>query len=408
MQVAHIWEYLKNLGQARTERGGYYSFISLRDRLRAIYRFHVWVIRNNLSSHQVLMREEKRKMNAWIRARKIPPDIVPNNRFWLVPECFKESFDKAVEYESLKGYHVDTVWEHQKGWILFLCWVKEQGIKDLKLLNESHILQYQFYLKKLRFDPVVNRGNPLNDMRRLRKLVALRQLFNYLVRSFVVPRDITHDIEFPKIGRGIPHLYLAAKESEKILAQIDVTTSIGVRDRAIFETFYSTGVRINELHHIRIEDVLFHEGMLRVDTPKGGKDFQRVIAISDRALYWIKKYLQQVRPLYIRKGKDYPYLFLSSVRGRPLCKDRIADMLKTYCERAGIKKKISSHCFRVGTATEMLRHGADIRFVQEQLGHTSIQSTQIYAKVLPTDLKKVHSKTHPSQRRRTVDEGVLV
>lgn len=406
-QAGHVWEHLKYLMDYRHGKGRYYSNETLLQKVRQIYQFHGWVVGSSYSGNQVISDEEKKKMYEYIKNREPPSEVWQASRSDLVPGCFKEVFNKAVEHKSLKGYHKTTVQEHDKGWVLFLCWVAGQGVDDLRRVDETHILEYQQYLKKLKREPGRLRKTSFTDVVRHRRLVSLKHLFDFLVKSLRAARDVTHVIELPKLGRGLPHAYLSSREAEEILNKVDVTKPIGIRDRAILEIFYSTGMRLNELCHLKIDDVIFHEGMIRVDVPKGGASFQRVIPISDEALYWIKKYSNQVRPLFLR-NKNHSYLFVSSVTGMKLAKARIFDVVKTYAMQAGLRKKISSHCFRVGTATEMLRHGADIRYVQAQLGHTSLQSTQIYARVLPTDLKKVHSKTHPSQRRRTVDSGVLV
>jgi integrase/recombinase XerD len=227
----------------------------------------------------------------------------------------------------------------------------------------------------------------------------VKALFEYLRLSLRVQHDPTHVIELPKVGKGIPHVLMSRHEVEKLLALPDVATPMGVRDRAIMEVFYSSGLRLNELCHLKEEDLLFQEGMVRVMVPKGGPSKQRVVAIGRTACEWVRRYLDEARPVIVGKNKP-EYLFINS-EGGSLQKQNLVNVMRNYRLKAGFKKQITTHSFRVTCATEMLRNRADIRYVQAQLGHESLKSTQIYARVLPTDLKKVHQRTHPRERRRS-------
>jgi len=170
----------------------------------------------------------------------------------------------------------------------------------------------------------------------------------------------------------------------------------GLRDRAILETLYSTGLRRAELARLAVHDVDFAGGALTVRKGKGGKD--RVVPIGERALAWIEKYLADARPALARAGDEADTLFLSERGGKPLTVAYLSSMATRYVTRAGFGKSGSCHLFRHTCATLMLEGGADIRHVQEQLGHACLQTTQIYTHVSISRLKEVHAATHPAAK----------
>ena len=160
------------------------------------------------------------------------------------------------------------------------------------------------------------------------------------------------------------------------------------------EVLYSTGVRLNELCHLRMEDINFGDELIRITMPKGGIKYQRVIPIGKIALDFIRKYLEKSRPELLKYQKDPDYLFLNNF-GQQLKKQLLTKYMTHFRYKTKIQRKITTHSFRATCATDMLRNGADVRYIQEQLGHRSLLSTQIYTRVFPKDLKEVHKKTHP-------------
>ena len=187
------------------------------------------------------------------------------------------------------------------------------------------------------------------------------------------------------------------KEVIKILEQPSLSNDpLTLRDRAIMEVLFSTGIRNNELCFLNIEDLNYHHEMVRINTPKGGAGFQRVIPIGSIALEVVSKYLKEGRPK-IASG-DPKALFLS-YSGNRLQTEGVLNIVKKYAHECGFRKNITTHSFRVTCATEMLRNRADIRYVQEQLGHKNITSTQIYTRLAPMDLKAIHKKCHPREKK---------
>ncbi|MEY8175019.1 tyrosine-type recombinase/integrase [Burkholderia multivorans] len=194
----------------------------------------------------------------------------------------------------------------------------------------------------------------------------------------------------------VPKHVLSADEAERILNVPDVTSALGIRDRAILETFYSTGIRRAELTSLHVHDVDHDRGTVMVREGKGKRD--RLIPIGARALAWIRKYLDEVRP-QLSLAADEGVLFLA-VTGDSIGTRSLGLMVSDYIKRSGVNKSGSCHLFRHTMATLMLENGADVRFVQVMLGHAQLTSTQIYTQVAIRALKEIHTATHPARLER--------
>ena len=201
------------------------------------------------------------------------------------------------------------------------------------------------------------------------------------------------EIVLPRMEHRLPKHVLTTEEAERIIQQPDVTDPEGLRDRAILETFYSTGMRRMELIHLKIYDLDTDRGMLTIRQGKGKKD--RVIPIGDRAAAWVEKYLREVRPNLVTEPYDRT-VFLSNA-GEPFCLDHLSNLVRDYVDKANIGKRGACHLFRHSMATLMLENGADIRFIQQMLGHADLNSTQIYTHVSIRKLKEIHTATHPAK-----------
>ncbi len=388
-----IKSYFKHLCGVLSSKGKGLNRITLHYRKKDLHIFYQWLYQTKIIEENIFNDSLFLEVTALVRSRDAPktvPAIIDR-----VPELFKDIYELAQKMDRQRGFHKSTIYTHKRGWSVFFDWVNTQGISDIAQVQERELILYQHYLIESKN---VQTGKPYTDLKRLKQLCSLKLLFEYLRLNLIIKHDPTHVIELPKYGRGIPHVLLSRHEVEKMFQLADISTPLGIRDRAILESFYSTGVRNNELCHLKIEDILFQEGMIRVMVPKGGISKQRVIAIGDVALHWIRKYLNEARTFLMGKQK-HDYVFIN-LKGAPLRKWNVMQFIKSYRYKAGFKKHVTSHCFRVTLATEMLRNRADIRYVQAQLGHSSLQSTQIYTHVLPGDLKKVHQRTHPRERGR--------
>ena len=219
--------------------------------------------------------------------------------------------------------------------------------------------------------------------------VAIRILFRFLLARKVLTRNPAENLAIPRIEGYLPET-LNAPEVERLLESVSETDPLGLRDRAMLELLYASGLRVSELCNVRLEGLDLDEGMIRV-TGKGNKT--RLIPVGSKACAAIKQYLETERPTLVapRTGAE---IFLS-VRGKKLTPQRIWQLIKQYAARAGLESNVYPHLLRHSFATHLLGGGADLRVIQEMLGHADISTTQIYTHVDRTHLKAVHKKFHP-------------
>ena len=219
---------------------------------------------------------------------------------------------------------------------------------------------------------------------------SLKGFFKYLFQNNYIQTNPIEKVETPKLSKNLPHV-LTFNEVEKILKQPNIKEKLGLRDKAILELFYACGVRISELINIKISDLFFTEEIIRV-LGKGSKE--RLIPIGESAIYWITNYLKNSRSLLIKKLKSENYVFLNS-RGSKLSRMGVWKIVDRYVREAGINKEVHPHTFRHSFATHLLEGGADLRAVQEMLGHSDISTTQIYTHIDREYIKQVHKEYHP-------------
>ena len=227
-------------------------------------------------------------------------------------------------------------------------------------------------------------------------LSVVKQFTSFLKEHDYIICDPARDIRFAKTPKSLPRGVLSASEARRIIHKTDAKCVIGYRDRVILEVLYSTGIRKEELNNLTLSDVDYADGFLRITSGKGGRD--RIVPLGRIACRYLENYIKSVRPELLR----FPYetrLFLSS-RGRPLSKNVAWELVKKYAKQAKIHKNVHPHTFRHTCATAMLRNKANIRAVQELLGHSSLNSTQVYTHLSITDLKEVHARCHPREKDR--------
>ena len=230
----------------------------------------------------------------------------------------------------------------------------------------------------------------INPRTQSRLISGLRSFFDYLIFENYLNSNPLERIEAPKIGRKLPDT-LSVNEIDLIVSVIDLSESNGERNRAIIETLYSCGLRVSELTNLKISDLFFEEGFIKV-TGKGDK--QRFIPISPLTQKYINLYKDQVRVAMKIEAAFNDTLFLNR-RGKQLTRAMIFTIVKTLGEKAEIQKNISPHTFRHSFATHLLENGADLRAIQMMLGHESITTTEIYMHVDTSHLKEVMNKFHP-------------
>jgi len=275
-----------------------------------------------------------------------------------------------------------------KSLIRFLAGEQVTHIEDL---NRDILQAYQEDLAYR----LTAQGTPLGRSTR-EKLINVAQGFTrYLKHQDYLLNDPGQTLTPPKRGRRLPKIILSHGEVTQLLNAPDRRTHQGQRDRIILEILYDTGIRRSEMAHIRLTDLDLDTGYIRI-VGKGDKD--RVVPVSSRVCELIKNYLLFVRPAFV-KAEDPGHLVLNR-SGKAMAANGIYIIVRTWAQRAGIKKKVTTHSLRHTCATHMLKNGAPVRHIQEMLGHESLESTQIYTHVTINDLKKVHAKYHPSQQTK--------
>ncbi len=224
-----------------------------------------------------------------------------------------------------------------------------------------------------------------------RLISSMRKFYQWLARQNIQKLNPMLEIDLPKKERRLPTA-LSQAEMNRLLEQPNTKRKLGIRDRAILETLYATGMRVSELINLELQDLHDDLGLVRV-LGKGEKE--RLIPISPVALDWIKKYENEVRdPLILQVGKSDEHIFLNN-RGKKITRQAIWQMIKKYYQMAAITKDVTPHTLRHTFATHLLENGADLRVVQEILGHSDISTTQIYTNLSQKQILNVYQKTHP-------------
>lgn len=279
----------------------------------------------------------------------------------------------------------------------------ERGLAQNTLQSYSRDLaQYYEYLKQVNGAAPENASSSqimayLRELQRqgkatatvARRLAALKAFYQFLVMEKKVENDPTANLESPRLEKKLPSV-LSVEEVEHLLNQPDVRSVAGMRDRAMLELLYATGIRVSELVALNCADINSEMGFVRC-LGKGSKE--RIIPVGSVAVKSLRNYLQNSRPKLCRRGNEQA-LFLNQ-HGRRLTRQGFWKIIKKYARQARIEKKITPHTLRHSFATHLLENGADLRAVQEMLGHADISTTQIYTHITRGRLKEVYSKAHP-------------
>ena len=271
----------------------------------------------------------------------------------------------------------------------FVRWCEERSVTLPSEINEDVISGYRRYLYHYT-NPLT--GKTLQFVTQGRRLIALRSFCRWLTKNRVIDLDPTLDLEIPKIPRRRLADVLTLDEINALLQVPDVSKPLGIRDRAILETFYSTAIRASELSNLVLADIDEPRHIVRVLKGKGDKD--RVAPISKQALDWISKYQSEVRPL-MANSLSGQRMFIGE-HGKPLSRIMLALIVRTCMRAISINKRGACHILRHTAATMMLENGADLRSLQVYLGHERLDTTQIYTHLSLGRLKEVHEQTHPT------------
>ncbi len=223
-----------------------------------------------------------------------------------------------------------------------------------------------------------------------RALSAWRRFFRYLLREGAIDHDPSEPLETPRLARGLPD-HLTEDEVEALLQAPDVATPLGLRDRAMLETLYATGLRVSELVALRHDQLDLRTGLVRV-VGKGRKE--RIVPLGEEAAHWLSRYLETARPALASPGTPDEHVFLNR-RGAGMTRHNFWHIVRRHARAAGITRHLSPHTLRHAFATHLLDHGADLRAVQMLLGHSNVTTTQIYTHVARARLQALHAAHHP-------------
>ena len=298
-----------------------------------------------------------------------------------------------AEHLHARQYAQQTVRYQQMSLERFLAWIAERGITRITEVTRPVLQRYQRSLAYA----TTRGGKPLSAAGQFNRLTAVRGFFRFLTRENILLYNPASELELPRLEKRLPKDVMTAEEAELVMSQPDVTTPQGIKDRAILEVLYSTGIRRMELVNLERQDLHQSRGVLAVRQGKGRRD--RFIPIGDRALLWVNKYLDDVRPEL--EAGDPHTLFLDPA-GRKLDPHQLSRAVQKYVQQSGTGKKGRCHLFRHTMATLMLENGADIRFIQQMLGHAMLSTTEIYTHVSIVKLKEIHSATHPAKLKGTL------
>jgi len=272
----------------------------------------------------------------------------------------------------------------------FLHWTQEQGLRHPEQIQRNILESYQSWLYLYRKED----GQPLSVWTQCSRLNAIQCFFAWLCKKKILSANPAADLELPRpLHRSLPKA-LTIEEVNMVLNIPDITDPLGIRDRAILETFYATGIRRRELIQLELEDLDHERGILLIRRGKGGKD--RVVPLGESALHWILRYLEKTRPV-LDFNMNQRTLFLTGY-GERFSPGYIGTLVRETLRKARIFREGSCHLFRHSCATHMLENGADIRYIQQLLGHAYLNTTQIYTEVDIRQLHEVHSRTHPLAR----------
>jgi len=278
--------------------------------------------------------------------------------------------DKRLSLNTLQSYRRDVE--------QYLTYLRGINLQNIANSNKTTVIAYLLYLQKM--------GRATSTISR--NLASIRSFYQYLAKNRIIDNDPTSDLESPKVEKKIPEI-LSTEEVELLLDQPQCVDLKGYRDKAMLELLYATGIRVTELIQLNIQDINLE--MSYINCNKSSRE--RVIPIGSIALAAVKEYMEKARPMLIQRN-DEEALFVN-INGGRLTRQGFWKIIKQYKNQAKINKDITPHTLRHSFAAHLLENGADLRSIQEMLGHSDISSTQIYAQIAKKKLMEVYQKTHP-------------
>jgi len=291
-----------------------------------------------------------------------------------------ELVDVFLNYLSVeRGLSRNTIISYREDINAYIDFLKGARIDSFSLTKKNDITDFMFVQK--------DKGLSPNSV--ARRLAAIKTFYRFLVRERILKADPSSLIDSPKLWKKIPQI-LSVNEVDALLSQPNIRQRQGIRDKAILETLYATGMRVSEAANLKTDNVNLGVGFLRC-IGKGNKE--RIIPLGKKAIISLKRYLEVSRPQQL-KNKESDFLFLNRF-GKRISRQSLWKLIKRYAREARIKKPIRPHILRHSFATHLLERGADLRSVQEMLGHANISTTQIYTHISKERLKAIHKMFHP-------------
>lgn len=278
-----------------------------------------------------------------------------------------------------KGFSPHTVASYCCDLRQFKSYLNSISVNSWWELSRDNILGYIYFLQKKRKAPATV----------ARQVATLKSFCRFLQEEGFINDNPAATLDTPRVGRRLPRV-LSLGEVDDLLNRPAVTVEIGLRDRAMLELLYATGLRVSELLSLNVGDINLEEGYLRC---MGKRSRERMVPVSQLACEFVGEYLRKVRSRLVR-GREEPALFVNH-RGRRMTRQGFWKIIKRYAREAGIDKPIAPHVLRHSVATHLLENGADLRAVQEMLGHASIATTQIYTHLTRSRIREVYKNTHP-------------
>lgn len=292
----------------------------------------------------------------------------------------KELLDEFINYLSVeKGLSKNTIASYRADLLSFLNYLESKGFNNIEKIKRDNITVYLLYLKDKGLS-----GNSVS-----RALVAIKMFYRFLAQENFIKDNVAGVLESPKLIRPLPNV-LNITEVEKLLSAPDIRDWMGIRDKAALELMYATGMRVSEMVDLPTSTINLDMGFIKC---RGKGDKERIVPIGTHAKDSISRYIEKVRPSLL-KSKSDNHLFLSRL-GKRVSRQSFWKMIKKYAKKARIKKEITPHTLRHSFATHLLERGADLRVVQELLGHSDIATTQIYTHINKERLKSIHKQFHP-------------
>ena len=304
-----------------------------------------------------------------------------------IPGSLQHLMQRHVDDLARRNFTADTIKNRCVILLRFARWLEERAVTDAASVTRAMIERYQRWL----FHQRKADGKPLSVRTQTERVKLVQLFFAWATKRHLLPANPAADLDFPRPIKSLPEI-LTGREIAAILAVPDVATPLGLRDRSILETFYSTGMRRMELVQLTLHDIDHERGIIRIIQGKGQKD--RYVPIGDVGLHWLMRYLNESRPA-LGPMADEARLYLNA-NGLPITRDNLTIRIRSIMKAAEIRKPGSCHLFRHTMATHLLEAGCDVRVIQEMLGHSKLETTALYTHVGIAHLKKAHDAYHPS------------